>query len=282
MNSILNSFQDASTKIIEVLANKNIIHNSNTYSENTNLTGDKVHKLDDTSNEIIKKILMNNSNIYAIASEEEDKIKFNNIESGNYLVAYDPLDGSSNVNSSLSVGTIFGIFKVNKDTDKIINVNKNMVGAGYILYGPTPLMVFADQKCVREFFLLDNKWKFKNCIIAPKTKKFYCVNLANSHKWKKETIDYFEKMNKTGLTYRWTGCMVSDVNRIIIEGGFFSYPADTNGKSKLRLLYECLPMAFIINKMGGKSWNSDYKNLIETEIDFLKDIHKKVEIFLEI
>lgn len=280
MNSVLHSFQESSTKIVNLLLNKHNINYKS--SENTNASGDKVHKIDEKANEIIKEVLLKNTNIYAIASEEEENIIYNNIESGKYLVVFDPLDGSSNIDTSLTVGTIFGIFEVNKDSEKVLDVSKSMIGAAYTLYGPSPLMIWADTKCVKEFNFYKNKWVYNQLLMHPKTNKFYCVNSANEGKWKEETVAFFQDQKDKGLGLRWAGCMVSDVHRIIVQGGVFAYPADREGKCKLRLLYECLPMTFILHKLGGRGWNSEYQNLLKIKLDLLKDIHKKVEIFLSI
>ena len=283
MESVFGSIQNASKIVIDLLRNKLDTEENGEYSEIVNSSGDLVHKVDDKANEIIKKILLENSNIYAIASEEEPDIIFNNIDGGNYFVVFDPLDGSQNIDPCLAVGSIFGIFKVNKESDINLVPTRDMVGAAYSLYGSTPIIVQADETGVKEYCFNSSGVKLVKTLEKPTKQKFYCANEANSLKWDDNTKEYFVSLKERKLGLRWAGCMVSDVHRIVKQGGVFAYPIDKVSTSgKLRVLYECLPMGYIVNRLGGKGWNHEYENILEMNFDVMGNIHQKMGIFYEV
>ena len=242
-------------EINELLKNKSI----KKYSESKiiNKSGDAVHKLDLKANEILKTNLAKSELIYAIGSEEEEDFVFLN-KNGKYIVAFDPLDGSGNIDLGLNTGTIFGIFDISNNKNKMIKNGRNLIYSGYALYGSNIQIILANMETVEYFniingiiHLVDNNLKLNNDINS----KFYCTNESNKNIWLHDkTKTFIDKLIKNGKSCRWSGCMVSDIHRILLSSGVFAYPSnEKNKRGKLRLLYECYPMAFIIEKMGGKA-----------------------------
>lgn len=279
MENILNAINQASIEIYRFLSkNETDLGKSN----NTNISGDSVHKIDIVSNEIVKNHLVNVPEVYAIASEEEDDIVYCN-KNGNYLIAFDPLDGSQNIDPGLEVGSIFGIFKINTQNKNIINSGRNIVGAVYSLYGATLQITKAiNNNCTMQIFspngnLIKSRYNYK----MPLYGKYYCTNEANRIRQSNTRInDFHDKLAMSGLSCRWGGCMVQDVHRILLQGGLFSYPADDKNKNgKLRLLYECYPMAYIIECADGKSYLQNGIQLLDKPFD-ITNLHEKIPVFL--
>jgi fructose-1,6-bisphosphatase I len=280
MENILNAIKAASAEIFRHLA-----HNSTFFEKdgNTNASGDEVHKIDLLSNEIIKEHLKTIPEIYALASEEEEELVYCNKESGKYLVAFDPLDGSGNIDPGLDVGSIFGIYEVDKNSNNLLESGQNIVGAAYTLFGATLKFMFASDGKVLfeevsnkdEIIRKDENFKMSN------KNKFYCVNEANRFNGYNPEINRFlEKLAKKKMGCRWGGCMVQDVHRILIQGGVFCYPSDKkNVCGKLRLLYECLPMGYIVLCAGGRAYLEDGSYLLKKKID-MQNLHEKIPVYL--
>ena len=279
MENILTAINQASIEIYRFLSKNETDFGK---SNNTNLSGDKVHKIDIVTNNIVKNHLANIPEVYAIASEEEDNIVYCN-NNGNYLIAFDPLDGSQNIDPGLEVGSIFGIFKVNKQNKNIINSGRDIVGAVYSLYGATMQITTAfNNNCTMQIISPSNKIiKTRYNYKMPSFGKYYCTNEANRFRQSNSWINNFhDELAKYGLSCRWGGCMVQDVHRILLQGGLFSYPSDDkNTNGKLRLLYECYPMAYIIECAGGKSYLQDKTLLLDKPFN-ITNLHQKIPVFL--
>jgi len=220
-----------------------------------NASGDVQKQLDVISDTIMTTHLIQSNACNVLLSEEQEQpIMVPKEHRGTYLVAFDPLDGSSNIDCNGPVGTIFSI--CNNPKGEILLNGDQIVAAGYVLYGPaTELIIAVNQEVDR--FVLDS---FKNynhvesVSLVGKSKKIYSINEANSHVWKKNIIDLIEGYKRSAYTARYIGSMVADVHRTLLYGGVFCYPADRkNPKGKLRLLYECYPIAYIIEAAGGKA-----------------------------
>ena len=247
-----------------------------------NKSGDLVHRLDYIANDILKLNFMKNKELYALASEEEEDIIYIN-GNGKYLFAYDPLDGSNNIDLGLNTGTIFGIFKVNNDGK--ITSGRDLVCAGYALYGSNVQIVIADNYSVKYYNMIDNKnpividsqFKINNNIKS----KFYAVNESSKFNWINEKTKIFvDNLVKNGKSGRWSGCMVADIHRLIVSCGVFMYPMNNkNKRGKLRLLYECYPMAYIVERMGGKGLIEDKElnNILDYPFN-MKNPHEKVPV----
>jgi len=261
-------------------------------SKNTH--GEKVKKLDLIANNLFIKSLENGGNCCGLVSEENDKvIIFNNETSkkSKYLVLIDPLDGSSNIDVNVPVGTIFSVLKKPANqrqtlTKDFLQEGTKQVAAGYIIYGSSTIYVltvgkgvdaFTLDPVVQEFYL-----SYKN-IKMPKKARMYSVNQGNFFQFSNGVQEYItwceQKDSKTGRPYslRYVGSMVADLHRSLLKGGLFIYSqAKGAPQGKLRLMYECNPMAFIIEQAGGLA--TDGKN------DILnikpKSIHQKSPIYI--
>ena len=259
-------------KISNLLKETNLIDLGKEISINS--SGDKMKKLDYDSNIILFNHLKKLNCVKTIISEEFNEMKLVN-ENGKYLVGYDPLDGSSNIDSNISIGTIFSVFEY--DETGFIKNGKNIVLAGYCIYGPTTIMVIADQKNVR-IYQYHKKWNLINVNLLPEQGKIYSINESNKYKYHNDINIYINKLIKKGYSARWVGSLVADVHRTLIKGGVVIYPLNKSSPSgKIRLIYEAYPIAFIFEKLGGKSLSYD-KSILEEEFPY-NNIHRKVPIY---
>jgi fructose-1,6-bisphosphatase I len=271
MDEIIECLKDSFSEISLILRESNLLEMSNLIKLQ-NKSGDSMKKIDYLSNDIIKNNLKDCKEIRNMCSEEETEMVPVNSK-GKYLVSFDPLDGSSNVNSNISVGSIFCIFEYIDDEIKGMD---NILAAGYTVYGICTQLIIAKNNNVNMYQLKhENGFKLmKENVIVPENGSSYAINEGNKHKWLDPKInDYVNKLIETNKTQRWVGSLVADANRILINGGVFMYPKDKKSKDgKIRLLYEAYPMAFIFKCAKG------YSNI--SNIPFPKDLHKKIPIFL--
>jgi fructose-1,6-bisphosphatase I len=232
----------------------------------TNITGDEVKKLDVLSNELMINMLKSSYTVCALVSEEnENVIEVDVSKQGKYVVTFDPLDGSSNIDCLVSIGTIFGIYR--KITNEggitesdILQPGRNLVAAGYALYGSATMVVLALGKHVNGFTLDPSVGEFiltNPDMKCPSRGKIYSINEGYTKKWSKGVTEYihakkYPESGKSAYGQRYVGSMVADVHRTLLYGGIFMYPATSDAPSgKLRLLYECNPMAFVLERASG-------------------------------
>lgn len=239
-----------------------------------NVQGEEVQKLDELANQILLENLKTCGKACQITSEEvEDALIVS--ESG-YAVAFDPLDGSSNIDVNVSIGTIFSIHK-----DTVMQPGREQLGAGYVIYGPSTMLVMSLGDGVVGFTLDPESGNFLLShpkIELPEKGKIYSINEANRDKWTSEGLRWFiDYLKSEKYTQRYVGSMVADVHRTLLKGGIFIYPADEkNTNGKLRLLYEAKPMAFLIEQAGGLS--SDGKqSLLDI---FPAELHQRVPVII--
>ena len=231
-----------------------------------NASGDTVQKLDLYANEKLIECLSNSGECAAIASEElENFVEIPSIEgrSPKYLVVFDPLDGSSNIDVNVSVGTIFGIFRRKSDPSVSVTIEdflqsgNEMVAAGYVLYGTSTILVYTTGNGVNGFTLDPSIGEFclsHRDIKMPKSGQFYSVNQGYYLKVDVEMRRYIDHCSDMNYGLRYIGSMVSDIHRILFQGGIFLYPnTRKHPKGKLRLLYECAPLGFIVEQAGGRA-----------------------------
>lgn len=231
-----------------------------------NASGDTVQKLDLYANEKLIECLSNSGECAAIASEElENFVEVPRIDGSNpkYLVVFDPLDGSSNIDVNVSVGTIFGIFRRKTDPSVPVTVEDflqkgtDMVAAGYVLYGTSTILVYTTGNGVNGFTLDPSIGEFclsHRDIKMPKSGQFYSVNQGYYLKFDVEMRRYIDHCSDMNYGLRYIGSMVSDIHRILFQGGIFLYPNTRKyPKGKLRLLYECAPLGFIVEQAGGRA-----------------------------
>ncbi len=240
-------------------------------TEDENVQGETQKMLDVISNDLLKDILIANPAVKGVGSEEEDYTIAGNPE-GKYLVTFDPLDGSSNIDVNLSVGTIFSILEAPQDDrtgdqqEVFLQEGRKQVAAGYVLYGPSALLVMTTGNGVNIFTLDQNIGEFvltKSGVQIPEDTAEFAINMSNQRFWEPEMKQYIDDCLKgeegpLGKRYnmRWVASMVAEVHRILIRGGIFMYPYDSRDPSKagkLRLMYEGNPMSMIVEQAGGAS-----------------------------
>lgn len=235
-----------------------------------NVQGEEVKKLDIFANNQFVGVLKHGISCAGIGSEElDDFVVFDDEISNNskYVVHFDPLDGSGNIDVNVSIGTIFGVYRrvseIGKPCTKedFLQPGKNQVAAGYVIYGSSTMFVYATRRGVNGFTLDPSIGEFTLSfpnIICPPTGKFYSVNHGNFFQYNEGVRKYIDgcqrKTEETGgpYTQRYIGSMVADVHRNLMKGGIFMYPGTSDKPTgKLRLLYEANPFAFILEVAGG-------------------------------
>ena len=245
-----------------------------------NVQGEEVKKLDVFANNQFMGVLRHGISCAGIGSEEMDDIVVFDDEISNqskYVCLFDPLDGSSNIDVNVSIGTIFSVYRRVSELGKpateadFLQPGNNQVAAGYMIYGSSTMMVYATRRGVNGFTLDQSIGEFTLShpdIKCPETGKFYSVNHGNFFQFEQPVKEYVtacqKKTKTTGgpYTQRYIGSMVADVHRNLIKGGIFMYPGTVDKpKGKLRLLYECNPFAFIVEKAGGLATNGKQRIL---------------------
>jgi fructose-1,6-bisphosphatase I len=248
-----------------------------------NVTGDTQKKLDVLSNDCFVNALKFSTKIAVMASEEETDVYIvEDCQDGKYVIAFDPLDGSSNIDVNVSIGSIFGIWRradVHAPGSRadLLRSGNDVMAAGYCVYGSSTQMVLALgggevngytlDPSIGEFILTHPNMRI------PAKGTYYSINEGNSKFWDEAITNYVhsKKYPETGNPYslRYVGSMVSDVHRTIIYGGVFLYPGDKKAPSgKLRVLYEVFPLSFVIEQAGGKASTGRGRtlDLVPTEI----------------
>lgn len=259
----------------------------------TNVHGEDVKKLDLFANQMIINAMESGGQLCVMASEENETIipippEF---PCGHYVMLFDPLDGSSNIDVNVTIGTIFSIFRRvtpqgRGTVEDVVQPGFKQVAAGYIMYGSSTIMVFTTGEGVQGFTLDPTIGSFllshPNMTI-PKRGRYYSTNEGSRQLWDngfRRYIDFLQTPDKaSGRPYkaRYVGSMIADVHRTLLYGGIFCYPADSlNPNGKLRLMYEANPMALIIEQAGGRA-SDGHRRILEIEPT---DIHQRTPIFL--
>jgi len=231
--------------------------------QSQNTSGDAQKKLDVLANDVMINCISFSDQAYILCSEENDAPLVLDNAKGGYAVCFDPLDGSSNIDCNLSVGTIFGIYKKDpKSTAKptakdLLKPGNELIASGYALYDAACVLVLSTGLGVNGFTLDPSLGEFilsHRNIRIPRRGKIYSVNEANSREWDEPTAKWIEGFKKKKASARYVGAMAGDIHRTLLYGGVFAYPGDKkNPNGKLRLLYEGNPMSFLIEQAGGKS-----------------------------
>ena len=261
----------------------------------SNTTGDDQKKLDVIGNDIVVAALKGSGKCRILVSEEEDKEIVYDNPNARYAVVCDPIDGSSNLDAGVSVGTIFGIFQL---PDSIVGPGKSvtakdillpgteLVASGFTMYGASAQLVITMKGGTVNGFTLENslgEFILTHPDMAlPAKRSIYSVNEGNSMYWDDWVKDYFNQLKYPGegkkpYSARYIGSMVADAYRTLLYGGIFAYPADSKSKGKLRILYECAPMAMLFENAGGKAVNSHMHRLLSVVPEH---IHDKSGVFL--
>ncbi|KAK6322733.1 hypothetical protein J4Q44_G00075250 [Coregonus suidteri] len=289
LTTLLNSICTA-VKAISTAVRKAGIANLYGIAGSTNVTGDQVKKLDVLSNDLVINMIKSSFTSCVLVSEENERAVIVEPEKqGKYIVCFDPLDGSSNIDCLVSIGTIFAIYRKTTDDEPnekdALQSGRHIVAAGYALYGSATMMVLSTGQGVNcfmldpsigEFILTDKDVKIK------KRGKIYSLNEGYAQHFYPDITEYLKKKKYPedgSVPYggRYVGSMVADVHRTLVYGGIFLYPANVKSpKGKLRLLYECNPMSFIIEQAGGMATTGEV-NVLDIQPE---NIHQRVPVVL--
>lgn len=272
--SALLSDLSLAAKVISIEVNNAGLNDILGFTGETNVHGEQVKKLDVFAHDMTKKAMDHGGHLCVMASEEEEDIIHipPKHKIGKYVLLFDPLDGSSNIDVNVSVGTIFSIYKRQSEAglpgtlEDCLQQGYKQVAAGYILYGSSTVFVYTAGHGVHMFTLDQTFGEFilsKENLIMPQKAKIYSTNEGNYKYWHsglKKYIKYIQDADNRGrepYSSRYIGSMVADIHRNLIYGGIFIYPEDKrNPNGKLRIMYECNPMAFIAEQAGGRAIDS--------------------------
>jgi fructose-1,6-bisphosphatase I len=281
--TVFNAIASAGKQIrslVLVASLQNIYGSANTI----NIHNEETQKLDLLSNTILKKELFASNVVGAIASEEDDTLSEPESPPNptNYAVLIDPLDGSSNIDVNISVGTIFAIY--NRDNqnsiDACLQPGRNQIAAGYILYGTATLIILTLKQGVIGFtydpvsdtFLLSHP-----TITIPNKDKYYSINEGNTTQLLPESISFITHAKNHRISTRYVGSLVADFHRNLLKGGIYLYPGlKKNPNGKLRLLYEGNPLALICEQAGGKATNGS-QNILDI---IPNTLHQRTPLFI--
>jgi len=265
-------------------------------SGKTNIQGEEVQKLDVFANQTIKRRMEQCGYICVMASEEEDDIipVLDGYE-GKYTVAFDPLDGSSNIDVNVSIGTIFSVHKrlssgKQGKREDLLQKGTEQVAAGYIIYGSSTMMVYTTGDGVHGFTLDPSVGEFflsHPDIRIPERAQYYSVNEAYTNYWFDSTRKYIDHIKEIDpesgrpLSLRYIGSLVADFHRNLIKGGIFLYARDKKStdkpEGKLRLLYEAAPLAMVVEQAGGRAITDDGRRILDIEP---KGLHQRVPLII--
>lgn len=285
LTTLLNALQTAIKSVSSAVRRAGMI-NLFGLANSINVQGEEVKKLDVLANELFINMLKSSFTTHRLISEENENIIIvEEDKKGKYLVAFDPLDGSSNIEASVSIGSIFAVHKYDSKTQEIPS-GDSIVAAGYALYGSNTLIVLAINDgahsfmldpAIGEFILTEANFKLK-----PRG-NIYSVNEGYHSKWDQAMKNYVhnKKYPKDGAkpySSRYVGSMVADLHRTFKYGGIFLYPRTSDApRGKLRIMYECNPMAFIVEKAGGLAMAGPNKRILDITPT---SIHQRTPIFI--
>jgi len=255
-----------------------------------NVQGERQKKLDVYADEIIYKLNDHTGRLCAMVSEEREAwIPIpENFKKGHYILVYDPLDGSSNIDSNVTIGTIFGVFRAVEAEKRgriedCLRKGSDLVAAGYIIYGTSTMFVYSAGRGVHGFTLDPEIGEFlltHEDLRFPEKPTYYSLNYGASALWDKEVQQYADWLHNTEqpkLSQRYIGSLVADFHRNLLYGGIYGYPGEIKyPNGKIRLLYEAAPMAFLAEQAGGYGSNG-VMSLLEIKPE---SIHQRTPVFL--
>lgn len=287
LTTLLNALQTA-IKSVSSAVRKAGMANLFGLANTVNVQGEEVKRLDVLSNELFINMLKSSYTTHLMISEEnETAIEIEKDKAGKYLIAFDPLDGSSNIEASVSIGSIFAVYRQSPDDKTGLPNGRSIVAAGYALYGSATVIVLAINEGAHCFMLDPAIGEFiltePNISIKPRGNIYSC-NEGYHSKWDEAMKNYVQKKkypSKPGAkpySSRYVGSMVADLHRTFKYGGIFMYPKTTDAPNgKLRLLYECNPMAYIVEKAGGKAMAAPGRAILDIKPS---QIHQRTPIFI--
>ena len=281
-------------KVISLEVNKAGLVDILGFTGDNNVHGEKVKKLDIFAHDMLIRAMDHGGHLAVMASEEEEDIIHipSPYKVGKYVLLFDPLDGSSNIDANISIGTIFSIYRrVTPDNrpgslEDCLQRGVEQVAAGYVVYGSSTILVYTAGHGVHGFTLDPSFGEFllsHENIQIPKKGKIYSINEGNYKYWHpglKKYIKWLQEEDKASerpYSSRYIGSMVADIHRNLLYGGIFMYPADSRSPNgKLRLMYECNPMSFIVEAAGGRATNGKQR-ILEVQP---KSLHERTPIFI--
>ncbi|MEX2512618.1 MAG: class 1 fructose-bisphosphatase [Cyclobacteriaceae bacterium] len=252
----------------------------------TNIQGEEQQKLDIVANVRFTRALTKGGEVCAVVSEEDDEVIDLQNSKGKYVVAIDPLDGSSNIDVNVSIGTIFSIYRrvtpagspIQKED--VLQKGSQQVAAGYVLYGSSTMLVYSTgngvngftyERSLGEFFLSHPE------MVEPEDGNIYTINEGLNFQLDKKIINYLEDCRTKGATARYIGSLVADFHRNLLKGGIYLYPSTSKApQGKIRLLYEANALAFLAEEAGGSA-SDGYQRILDIEPEML---HQRTPIFI--
>jgi fructose-1,6-bisphosphatase I len=265
LSAIMNRIALAGKLIARRLSRAGLMEGALGFTGGINVQGESVKKMDVFANDVFISVFQQSGLVCRLASEEMEEPFYipENCPVGRYTLLYDPIDGSSNVDINLSVGSIFAIRQqegddVDHTARDLLQNGQRQIAAGYILYGPSTMLVYTLGTGVFAFTLDPSLGEFilsSEHVQIPDHGPIYSVNEGNFWQWDDSVRDYIRYVHRhEGYTARYSGALVGDIHRILFQGGVFLYPGTVKQpQGKLRLLYESAPLAFLIEQAGGRA-----------------------------
>ena len=265
LSAIMNRIALAGKLISRRLSQAGLMADVLGFTGDTNVQGESVKKMDVYANDVFISVFKQSGLVCRLASEEMDKPYYipENCPIGRYTLLYDPIDGSSNVDINLNVGSIFAIRQqsgedLDGEATDLLQDGRGQLAAGYIVYGPSTMLVYTIGHGVHSFILDPSLGEFilaQENIQIPDHGPVYSTNEGNFWQWDEAIRDYTRYVHRhEGYTARYSGALVGDIHRILMQGGVFLYPGTVKKpEGKLRLLYETAPLAFLMEQAGGKA-----------------------------
>ncbi|MBE9117090.1 class 1 fructose-bisphosphatase [Lusitaniella coriacea LEGE 07157] len=289
ISAIMSRLALAGKLIARRLSRAGLMDNALGFTGEVNVQGESVKKMDIYANDVFISVFKQSGLVCRLASEEMEKLYYipENCPIGRYTLLYDPIDGSSNVDINLNVGSIFSIRQqVGNDLDGtaqdlLQTGGREQIAAGYILYGPSTVLVYSIGNGVHSFILDPSLGEFilaEENIKVPNRGAVYSMNEGNFWQWDRSIRDYIRYVHRhEGYTARYSGALVGDFHRILLQGGVFIYPGTLKKpEGKLRLLYETAPLGFLIEQAGG--WASTGEQAI---LDVIPDkLHARTPLII--
>lgn len=267
LSALMNRIALAAKIISRRLSRAGLMEGALGFTGNINVQGESVKKMDIYANDVFISVFKQSGLVCRLASEEMEKPYYipENCPIGRYTLIYDPIDGSSNIDINLNIGSIFSIRKqegddIDGDARDLLQNGHQQIAAGYVLYGPSTMLVYSIGTGVHSFTLDPSLGEFilsNENIQVPNHGPIYSVNEGNFWQWEDSIRDYIRYVHRhEGYTARYSGALVGDFHRILHQGGVFIYPGTVKKpEGKLRLLYESAPLAFLMEQAGGRASN---------------------------
>jgi fructose-1,6-bisphosphatase I len=280
LSALMNRIALAGKLIARRLSRAGLMAGSLGFTGEVNVQGESVKKMDVFANEVFISVFQQSGLVCRLASEEMDNPYYipENCPIGRYTLLYDPIDGSSNVDININVGSIFAIRQQEVDdpdgtAKDLLQPGRKQIAAGYILYGPSTMLVYSIGRGVHAFTLDPSLGEFilsNENIQMPDHGAIYSLNEGNFWQWDESIRDYIRYMHRhEGYTARYSGALVGDFHRILFQGGVFLYPGSVkNPEGKLRLLYESAPLSFLAEQAGGRG-STGTQNILDVVPDRL-------------